>query len=167
RSGESEDAYGAFGGVAPSMSGRRFLPTPRRWLGVGALGSRTLGALNMAQDTSRFRRVGIDVGHVITGKDATNGGVMSIAFDDCVGLVDHHAIIAEGTVGDEPVSDDVRDGVPMLKALTFAGAHEDGRRLAISTSWLGRLVGEEKNATLAGCLAQAMPARIGAINIET
>ena len=51
----------------------------------------------MAEQTARFGRVGIDVGDFVTRKYAPHGDVVTVAFHDLVGLIDHHAIAAEGS----------------------------------------------------------------------
>src|SRR5262249_11882727 len=124
------------------------------------------GALDMAEQTARPGGVGVDIGNVLAGEDAAHRGLMAVAFDDRVGVVDHHAVAAEGAEGDQPVAHDVRNGVRLLVALAIARAHKDRRGMAVDTLRLWRLVGEKQHAALAWGFAQAVPAWVAAIEIE-
>src|SRR5262249_46622903 len=65
---------------------------------------------------------------------------------------------------DEPIAHDVRDRLRLIEARAVGGAQEDG--LPVDALRPGRLVGKQQHAALAGGLSQAVPARIGAIELE-
>src|SRR5215467_2455576 len=88
-------------------------------------------AFDVAEHTARLGRVRIDEGYVVPRENPAHSTVIVAAIDDLVGVVDHHAIAAEGTERDEPVADDVGDRIRAFETLACVGAHEDGRRLAV------------------------------------
>jgi hypothetical protein len=75
---------------------------------------------------------------------------VSIALHDLVGLVDHHAIAAEGLERDESIAHNIWNRVGVIEALAVAGARENGRRLVIDALRFACLVGEKKHSALAG-----------------
>src|SRR5215471_1194587 len=132
-------------------------------ISIEQAGSNTL---DMAEHAARPGRVSINVGDIVTGEDATYGGVVAIAFNHRVRIVDHHAIAAKGAEGNQPIADDIRNGVRLIETLAVAGAHEYGRRVSVDALWLRCLVGKEQHTSLAGGFAEAVPARVAAVEIE-
>jgi len=132
-------------------------------ISIEQVGSDTL---DMAEHAARPRRVGINVGDIVTCEDATYCGVVAIGFNDRVRIVDHHAIAAKGAEGNQPIADDSRNGVRLIETLAVAGAHEYGRRVSVDALWLRCLVGKEQHTSLAGGFAEAVPARVAAVEIE-
>jgi hypothetical protein len=89
---------------------------------------------------------------------------VSVAFHDLVGLVDHHAIAAEGSERDE--SHNIWNRVRVIEALTVAGAPENGRRSAIDALRFACLVGQKKHSALAGGLTKTVAAWVCAVELE-
>src|SRR5262249_25630513 len=121
---------------------------------------------NVAKVAASFGGVGVDVGNIVAGQDPTHRRDVFVAFDDFVGVVNHQAVAAKGSEGDQPIADDVGNGIRLPEALTVGDAHEDRRRLSIDTLGLGGLVSEEEHAGAGGGFAQAVAARMTAGEID-